>query len=396
MKVLMINTVCGVSSTGRICTDILDVLSMEGHECRIAYGREPVPDKYKEYSYRILSSLGVKIDALKSRFFDNAGFNSSSATQRFIRWIEEYDPGIIHLHNLHGYYLNIEILFNYLRRVGKPVVWTLHDSWAFTGHCAIPDFVGCDRWVEGCYDCPMRKEYPASLFMDNSQKNYENKKRTFTDIPKMTLVTPSVWLADRVKRSFFSDMPVMVINNGIDTNAFKPTKSDFREKHGLQNKRVVLGVASAWGRAKGLDDAFKLSRLLGEDYRVVLVGLNEQQCREAPNDIVPIMRTNSKEELAGIYTAADVFVNLTYSDNYPTVNLEAQACGTPVLTYRTGGSVESVPGGNVVPQGDLGALKELIEKVCCAPDKSGFLTQSTDFSAQNSYKRYLDLYYSII
>ena len=396
MKVLMINTVCGILSTGRICTDILEILKQEGHECKIAYGRDPVPEKYREHSYLTVSSTGVKIDALKSRIFDNAGFNSASATRRLIKEIEEYNPDIIHLHNLHGYSVNVEVLFDYLRRAGKPIVWTLHDSWAFTGHCATPDFVDCERWVDGCHSCPMKKEYPASFLLDNSKRNYEKKKKLFTGIPNMTIITPSEWLAGLVRRSFLCDIPVKIIRNGIDTEAFKPRDGRFREKYCLEDKKILLGVAGAWSKAKGLDDIKRIPALLGDAYRVVLVGLSEKQCREMPNGIVPITRTNSKEALAEIYTAADVFINPTYSDNYPTVNLEAQACGTPVITYRTGGSVESVPCGNVVPQGDVDAMAALAVKVCSAADKSDFLTSETDFSAESSYKKYVDLYLTLV
>lgn len=362
MKVLQINTVCGIRSTGRICTDIADVLAANRHECKIAFGREAVPLEYEKYAIRIGDSISVNLDAVITRIFDNAGFNSKAVTKKFINWIKEYDPDVIHLHNLHGYYINVELLFDYLKASGKPVVWTLHDCWSFTGHCTHFDYIGCEKWKTGsCSNCPLKKSYPKSLALENSAKNYSKKKKAFTGVPNMTIVTPSKWLADLVRQSFLKEYPIKVINNGIDLNVFKPTESDFRQRYNLENKKIVLGVASAWSKSKGLYDFIKLSELLRADYKIVLVGLTKEQIKEMPENILCIERTNSTKELAEIYAAADVFVNPTYQDTYPTVNLEAQACGTPVITYSTGGSPESVTENGVVLKGNVEMLKERIE-----------------------------------
>ena len=351
MKVLQINSVCGIRSTGRICTDLADVLEQNGHECKIAYGRESVPEKYQKYAIRIGSDIDVKIHALEARIFDNAGFGSKKATERFIKWVEEYNPDVIHLHNIHGYYINIEVLFNYLAKANKPVVWTLHDCWLFTGHCAHYSFQKCDRWKNGCFQCPQKKCYPSSLCLDSSKKNWERKKSLFTSVKNLVLVVPSKWLANQVEQSFLGMYPIKIIPNGIDLGVFKPTSSDFRERNNLENKKVILGVASAWGPRKGLNDFVELSKGLDDNYKIILVGLTEQQKNELPKNILGITRTNNVKELAEIYTAADVLFNPTYEDTYPTVNLEAQACGTPVVSYRTGGSVESIPQENVIEQG---------------------------------------------
>ena len=277
MKILQINSVCGIRSTGRICTDLADILEQNGHECKIAYGREIVPEKYKKYAVRIGSDKDVKIHALESRLFDNAGFGSKKATEKFIKWVKEYNPDIIHLHNIHGYYINIEILFEYLAEVDKPVVWTLHDCWAFTGHCAHYSYVKCCRWQNGCNNCPQKNRYPSSFLIDRSQRNWFKKKKLFTSVKNMTLVTPSKWLANEVKQSFLGKYPIKVIPNGIDLNFFKPTPSDFREKNGLVGKKVILGVASAWDFKKGLNDFVELSKILDDNYKIVLVGLSEKQ-----------------------------------------------------------------------------------------------------------------------
>lgn len=351
MKILQINSVCGIRSTGRICTDLAEALEQNGHECKIAYGREIVPEKYLKYAVRIGSDFDVKLHALQSRFFDNAGFGSRRATQKFIEWVKDYNPDVIHLHNIHGYYINIEVLFNYLAEADKPVVWTLHDCWAFTGHCAYYSFVKCYKWKTGCFNCPQKKSYPSSCLFDQSKQNWLKKKALFTSVKNMMLVTPSKWLANEGNQSFFSKYPVKVIPNGIDLNVFKPTPSAFREKNGLVGKKIILGVASIWDKRKGLDDFIELSKILDDNYKVVLVGLSEKQINYLPKSIFAISRTNNVKELAEIYSSADMLFNPTYEDNYPTVNLEAHACGTPVVTYRTGGSVESVPKENVIEQG---------------------------------------------
>lgn len=340
MKVLQINTVCGQGSTGRIAVDLYKILEEEGHECVIAYGRGGAPKGIS--AIKIGNDFNIYMHGILTRFTDRHGFYSAYATNKFIKEIEAYDPDIIHLHNLHGYYINIEILFEYLAKVNKPVVWTLHDCWAFTGHCAYFDFVGCDRWRTGCFNCPQKGTYPKSIGIDNSRENYQMKKTLFQSIEKMVIVTPSNWLAGLVKQSFLSKYPVKVIPNGIDLSIFKPTKSNFREKYRLQDKIIILGVANIWEKRKGLDDFITLANEIDEKYKIVLVGLNSEQIKEIPQNLIGLERTESVEELVEIYSAADVFLNPTYEDNFPTTNLEALACGTPVITYDTGGSPESL------------------------------------------------------
>lgn len=341
MKILMINSVCGIRSTGRICTDIATALETQGHEVKIAYGREMVPKQFQNYATRIGSDLDVKLHGVRARLFDGAGFGSKRATQKFILWVKEWNPDVIHLHNIHGYYINIEALFHYLKNCGKRIIWTLHDCWAFTGHCSYFDYIGCDKWKTGCEKCPQKRMYPACIGLDRSKKNYERKKKMLTGINHLTLVTPSGWLAGLVKQSYLSEYPVEVIHNGVDTNVFKPTDSDLREKYGLGNKKVVLGVAAIWNRRKGLDTFIELSQILPNNYQIILVGLTSDQIHKLPKRIIGIERTNSPQELAALYSLAEVFVNPTLEDNYPTTNVEAIACGTPVITYHTGGSTES-------------------------------------------------------
>ena len=388
MKVLMINSVCGIRSTGRICTDLAEVLVENGYEVKIAYGRETVPEKYQKYAVRIGTDIDNKIHAIQTRLFDTHGFGSKKATADFLKWADKYDPDILHLHNIHGYYINFEMLFDWIKsRPQMKVIWTLHDCWAFTGHCAYFTAVDCNKWKTQCKCCPQLKSYPTCNFNGNVETNFKRKKSAFTGVKNMSLVTPSKWLAGLVKESFLKDYPVEVINNGIDTSIFKPTPSDFRKRYHIEDKKVLLGVAAVWDERKGLNDFVKLSKMLDDDYKIVLVGLSEKQIKEVPDNIIKISRTNSAVELAEIYTAADVFLNLTYEDNYPTVNLEAQACGTPVITYDTGGSVESAcPNGIVIKKNNLDNLSKTISALF----KS--ILNSTDFSSKILLMRYVDVY----
>lgn len=363
MKVLMINVVCGIKSTGRICTDLADALQAQGHEVRIAYGRERVPKAYEKIAYRIGTDFDVNMHAVKARAMDGCGFGSRLATKRFLEWMERYDPDVIHLHNLHGYYINIELLFNYLRTCGKKIIWTLHDCWAFTGHAAYCEAANCEKWAEGCSNCPKTHEYPNSI-LDRSRENWEKKRALMDGIPNLQIVTPSEWLAGLVRRSFLGQYPVSVIYNGIDTGVFYPTDNGLRAELGLEDCRVILGVASVWDSRKGLQDFLKLyDRIDRSKNRIVLVGLSQEQIGALPEGILGIARTDSVAQMAELYSLADVFVNPTYEDNYPTTNLEAIACGTPVITYRTGGSPESAQlYGAVVEQGDVEGIVGLLNR----------------------------------
>lgn len=385
MKVLIINSVCGIGSTGKICTDIARVLLENGHECKIAYGRGSVPDKFKNISVKIGSDFVCDMSAIHTRITDKHGFSNRNSTKKFIKWVKDYNPDIIHLHNIHGYYINVDILFDYLKQSQKPVIWTLHDCWPFTGHCSYFDMCNCDKWKTHCSKCPQIKSYPKS-FADRSYKNFEQKKNIFTGLEKMTIVTPSLWLKTVVKQSFLGCYDVEVIKNGIDMEIFKPTQGDFRKKYALENKKIILGVASVWDKRKGFEDFLKLSSMIDDDYAIVLVGLDKKQTESCPENIIGIERTGSATELAHIYTMADVFVNLTYEDNYPTVNIEAQACGTPVISYNTGGSVESITHSGVVGKGDVKGVWEKIKETSL-DIRQDILIGKNEFACQ-----YLKLY----
>lgn len=345
MKILQINSVCGVGSTGRIATDLYKVLEEQGHECKIAYGRGNAPKDID--SIKIGSKLDNYYHVFKTRVFDKHGFGSINATKKFIEEVKQYNPDVIHLHNIHGYYINIEILFNYLKEANKPVIWTLHDCWAFTGHCPHFDYIGCDKWEKGCNNCEQKQGYPASKIFDNSKLNYEKKKELFTSIKNMTIVTPSSWLSEIVKKSILSKYEVKVIPNGIDLSVFTPTESNFRKKYDIEDKHLVLGVANIWSEKKGLYEFIKLAELLNNDYMIVMVGLSNKQILDiSHNNIIGISRTNNIQELVEIYTAADIFVNPSVEETMGLVTLESIACGTPAIVY------------------DATAVPEVIDKTC--------------------------------
>ena len=363
MKVLQINSVCGIRSTGRIATDIHQLLTDQGHESVIAYGQ--LDPKNCDRTIKVGNQKDINIHGVISRVFDRHGFGSKKATEDFLRRVEEYGPDLIHLHNIHGYYLHVGLLFDYIKNKKIPVVWTLHDCWSFTGHCAYFDFAGCSKWQSECHNCPQKKSYPASLFLDQSRRNYRDKKEIFNGVKDLSFVTPSYWLRGLLKESYLSSYDAYVINNGIDLDTFKPRKSSFRKKHQLDESFVMLMVSSEWTNRKGLQYLVRFNETLKSNEKIVLVGLTEELKKSLPDSMVKITKTDNIEELAEIYASCDVLINPTLEDNFPTTNLEALACGTPVITFNTGGSPEAVDEetGKVIPQGDLSALREAVEEI---------------------------------
>ena len=392
MKILIINTVCGIGSTGRICTDLADVLEQNGHECKIAYGRGVVPEKLKKYAIRIGSDIDVKLHALQTRLFDCSGFGSQRATEKFIEWVKEYNPDIVHLHNLHGYYINIELLFNYLAETNKPVVWTLHDCWSFTGHCAYYSYAMCDKWKNGCHSCPQKKKYPSSWLFDRSQKNWLQKKKLFTSVKNMTLVVPSQWLAKEIQQSFLRKYPIKVIPNGIDLDVFKPTISDFRKNYNLEGKKIILGVASIWEPRKGLNDFIELSKILDDSYKIILVGLTENQKRKLPKEILCLTRTCDIKKLAEIYSAADVFFNPSKEETMGLTTVEAMACGTPSIVFNSTAIPEVINKecGIVLDKLDCITIKEKIDSLDL--NENSIIKNSRKFEKKFQYLEYNLLY----
>nr|WP_321153364.1 glycosyltransferase [uncultured Acetatifactor sp.] len=362
MKILHINSVCGVTGTGRIVADLYKAAVDQGHECRIAYGEHKYQNTPGDMQTMKIGSLrGNQMHALYTRLFDMQGFGSRGATEKFLKELTRYAPDVVHLHNLHGYYIHIGLLFRYLKERNIKVVWTLHDCWPFTGHCVHFQNAGCEKWKEGCYHCPLKRQYPASMWADCSQKNYLRKRELFTALQDVTILVPSAWMKERVRQSFLKDYETKIVYNGIDLNTYHPTPGSFRQKHGLERKFIVLGVANVWVERKGLDIFLELAKRLGGEYQIVLVGLTEEQIAGLPKGVLGLPRTDTAAKLAEIYTAADVFVNPGREETFGLTVAEAMACGTWPVVYEGTACAEVVERGT--GQIVAGGLEELAEAV---------------------------------
>lgn len=395
MRIVQINAVA-YGSTGRIMFQLADALEAGGHEALCTAGF--TWKKCRRADFFITSNIFEKTaHTYLARLTGRIGCFSRPATRRLLKRLDAFRPDVIHLHNLHGWFINLPMLFAYIKKHNIRVVWTLHDCWAMTGHCPHFDRIRCEKWKTGCHHCPLHRQYPQSWF-DFSKDMYDLKKKWFGGVADMTIVTPSRWLAGLVGESFLGAYPVKVIRNGIDLEAFHPRESDFRERCRCREQRIVLGVAYAWDEKKGLDVFLDLAGRLGEEYRIVLVGTDDAVDAQLPKNILSIHRTQSRRELAEIYTAADVFVNPTREDTYPTVNMEALACGTPVITFATGGSPEMLDGtcGSVVPRDDVDALEAEIRRVCTRQpfSRERCLERAKAFSQEDTISAYLELYRS--
>lgn len=394
MKVVQINATCGIGSTGKICVGISQLLSRAHIENHILYSSRT--DGYP-LGISCADDRSVKVQALGARLFGDYGFHSRKATRKMISELERIRPDIVHLHNIHGHDCHLGMLFSYFREHHTRLIWTFHDCWAFTGYCTYFTLSGCRKWQSGCSRCPQRRSY--SWLFDRSGELFEAKRRLLQGLD-LTIATPSQWLADLVGQSFLKDCPVQVINNGIDLSVFRPVQSGFRRKYALEDKKIVLGVSFEWEARKGLDVFIDLAQRLGDGYQIVLVGTDEKTARQLPPGILSIRRTQDQTELAGIYSAADVLVNPTREENYPTVNMEAIACGTPVVTFRTGGSPEMLDGtcGAVVACDDIDALEAEIVRICRDrpfPEEQ-CAAKARAFDQKQKYKEYLELYERVV
>lgn len=394
MKILFLNAI-PYGSTGKIVDGISDVAKKEGHTTLTYLSWTKKYRKSDRDDVIVGSFFGKLSHIIRGRLTGKNGLYSKRDTKRLLKVLDSYKPDVINLHILHCWCINLPMLFDYIKRNNIKVVWTFHDCWAFTGQC--PHFImaGCDKWKTGCYECPQYKEYPMA-YVDKTEKMYKLKKEWFTGVNDMTIVTPSLWLADLVKESFLKEYSIKVINNGIDLNIFKPTVGDFKEKYSLDGKKIVLGVAFDWGKRKGLDVFLELAKRLPNDYQIVLVGTNDEIDKTLPENIISIHRTQSQRELAEIYSASDVFVNATREDTFPTVNMEAIACGAPIVTFKTGGSPEIIDSscGVVVDVNDIDAMEREIIRVCKEQPytREAILERAKKYDKNDKFNEYVKLF----
>lgn len=394
MKIAYIN-IGKAGSTGRIIIDLSRIAEEKQIETLSVYpgGRANLPKSPNDY---IVAPEVIKLLTREMTYISGLeGRLSIISTFLLIMKLQRFDPDIIHLNNLHGWYLNIPMLFSYIKKNNIRVIWTFHDCWPITGHCTHFQINNCKKWCKECNQCELHLEYPKCYF-DNSKSTFRMKRKAFTGIDNLTIVTPSEWLEHIVSQSFLRDYKILTINNGIDLSKFKPTKSNFRECHACQDKHIVLGVQSSWGYKKGIDVFIKLSEILPDKYLIVLVGTTSKIDADLPNNILSIHRTNNVQELAEIYSAADVFVNPTREDTFPTVNIEALACGTPVVTFDVCGSGEIIDEtcGIKIPKDDINELYKAITMVCedrCF-DSKACIRRSKKFDKEVMFQRYFDLY----
>ena len=408
IKVLQINTVYkNGGSTGRIVYDLKSIGEKNNIMMYVAYGYEYSKLLEEDYikTRKLEGILELKWNILKTRLFAHHGFYNLRATRRLIRYMDEIKPDIIHLHNIHNHYVNIAMLFDYIKKHNIPVVWTLHDCWSFTGWCAYFDLAKCDKWKSGCKgECRCLHDYPFTWFFNRSQQNFLDKKRTFCGVKDLTLITPSQWLADLTRESFLNNYPVEVINNGVDTDIFKPKRdNDIRSKYGVpQTTKVILALMSGFNKRKGAEYLLKLPDLLSDNECLVIVGISNRQKKMLPQKhCIGITRTDNVNDLASIYSTADVFINPTLEDNFPTTNIESLACGTPVITFRTGGSIESVDDttGLIVSQGNLNELlisiRSVISKGKGEYKDACIEKANVQYNKAKQYQKYIELYHQI-
>jgi putative colanic acid biosynthesis glycosyltransferase len=365
MKILQINTTANRGSTGRITEWLGHTFLDAGHDSCIVYGRHEA--RSRSELMRVGGPLDLVGHGLVSAALSRHGFGSLRATRQACRSIKAWNPDVVLLHNLHGYYIHIEFLFDFLSSLECPILWTLYDCWAFTGHCTYFDDVGCTRWQTRCHNCPKLHKYPYSFGWDRTTRNFEDKRLIFNMPICMELLVHSDWLAGLVRKSYLNKYPLHVSPSGVDLSIFHPGASTRSPM--WPGKKIILGVASRWDARKGLDDLLALAKRFPPDHLVIIVGWSKGSRKDMPSNVMPISRTDSIHELAAYYARADVFVNPTYQDNFPTVNLEALACGTPVVTYRTGGSPEAIDDktGVVVDKGDLDGLLRAVQSVLAHP-----------------------------
>lgn len=403
-KLLQINTVVNFGSTGRIVEEIGSLAIKKGWESHIAYGR------YDRLSNSSLFKIGDIWDnyyhVLNTRLFDRHGLCSNSATYSLIDQINKIKPNIIHLHNIHGYYLNYEILFDFLNSLKIPLVWTLHDCWPMTGHCTHFDYVKCNKWQQECQKCPQIREYPKSFFFDRSKKNYLLKKKKFSTLNNLTIVSVSKWLNSVVEKSFLSKHLNQIIYNGIDVEIFSDKWENKNEQINElinNNNFIMLGVATDWTKhSKRLEDYISLSEKIDKIDKIVLVGLSKKVIKKLPSNIIGIERTENPKELAALYCIANVTLNLSVEESFGLTTVEGLSCGIPSIVYNCTASPELISQGTgvAVKEGNINEILDAIN-IIKVNGKTFYKSECRKralecFDKRDRYNDYLNLYNKLL
>lgn len=399
-KLLIINVALNWGSTGRISEQVGVLARNEGWEVMIAHGaRYQNPSEFDHY--QVSTPLEERVHWLISQLCDGQGRGSWLATRRFLKKIESFKPDVVHMHVIHGYYMNYGLLMNYFKEKNIPVVWTLHDCWAFTGHCAYFTAANCEKWKTQCEQCPIPHDFPTT-YIDRSKENFDRKKGVYGDMQNLVLAPVSQWLGDLVKESFLGKHEINVVYNGIDVDVFRPSETDFKKKLGIDGKHLLLGVAQGFDERKGLRDFFKLSEMLSEDYQVVMLGAMEEEIAIAPPSVIALPKTESLQDLVEAYSAADILLSLSYEETFGLTPVEAMACGTPAIVYNNTAQPEHITPeiGFVVENGDLDTLVARIKTIC----ENGKINYSTEcrkravkvYDKNKCYRRYIDLFTRLI
>lgn len=379
-RILFINSVCGFGSTGRIVSELSKI---EDYDTLVCYGRKK--DYANVNSYKFANFFDNAFGAIRTILFDNNLNICTLATKRLIRKIKEFNPDIIHLHNLHGYYVNVEMLFKFLKEYNRPVVWTLHDCWPITGYCTVSEYVNCKKYEDKCDNCPLGFSYPFSIFKQNLSKDYFRKKELFNSIDNLILITPSEWMKRLFLSSFLKNKRICVINNGIDLKRFYPSTKK-------NDKFTVLSVANVWTIDKGSEEIKKIIPLLNKDVELIVVGKNSEQFEKCKT----IKHTSDLKELVDLYASSHVLINPTLDENFPTINMESLACGTPVITYKTGGSPEIIDekSGKIIEKYDYKNMAEYINelKYNYVFNVNDCINRSKLFSTENMIINYKKIY----
>ncbi len=397
--ILQIDVALNVGSTGRIVHEIGDAILKEGWMSHAAFGRYSAPST--STAHKIGTNADHAAHLLLTRLFDLHGKGSLGATKRLRALLADLKPDVVHLHQVHGYYLHLRELMQLLEEYGKPVLWTFHDAWQLTGHCCYFDRFDCQKWQTSCGSCPMTRYYPQSWGIDNSASNHREKKSTIGALSNLTVVPVSYWLGDMVKQSYLSQKQMEVIQNGVDLEQFFIEKADQATPADV-DKTTYLGVAGVWADHKGLSDFVQMSELLRDDEQIVLIGLAEKQLNGLPANIKALPAQGSISALRHWYNRATVFLNPSKSESFGLVTAEALACGTPAVVYNTTACPELVDDktGRVAVKGDftgmLYAARELAQLDSEAIQTECRKRAELHFDKQKQTGKYIQLYKQLI